>query len=738
MTTIEKFKLFLKNRIIIISLIMLSPSLLNANSNSINGKISDSNTGEPLQGATVRVLNTFMGTYADKDGVFSIGKITPGNYELLITMMGYENKKIKITVPLEKALEIELLSQPIQTGEIVVSANRRVQEVQDVPISISIVNSNDIMEDAGSSMKNVLAYVPGVEVNNDNVSIRGSSGFSFGVGSRALLMVDGLPMVSADDGSMNFDIVPAFAVNQIEIIKGAGSALYGTGALGGILNILTKEPQEKSSLQVRLNSGFYTKPRFKQWEYSETLNKSYSADVAYETKLKDVSMLFSLNALRDESWRKYDDQTRLNTFGKLAFNISNKSKLNLILNYQTSDRADWVYWNSLDSATRPPTSTDLNQRILSNRSTAAINYNLLLNENNFIIVRSSAFYRQFWLNLDENSSEYRSSNSFSLDNDVQYNSIISDNFIFTGGIAYVINNVTSTTYGNHNQNITSAYAQFEYTPITPLILTLGCRGDIESADELKNNQSISPKLGASYKIGENFALRASSGFGFRAPSVAERFASINFQGFEVIPNYDLVPEKSISYEVGFNWKILSDFLPLELDAVFFQNDMSDLIEPGFITSGQPQIMFANVEKVRILGAEIGVRTLLFGAVGLETGFTYMDPRDLSTNEFLKYRSKYVWYNKLSVKISDFSLSMDYRYKSKVETYDSRLNLEIKNADAYVPVHIVDLRLFYDLPFKTPTMKIGIICNNLLDYYYTEMVGNLGMTRKILLQLETKL
>lgn len=242
----------------------------------------------------------------------------------------------------------------------------------------------------------------------------------------------------------------------------------------------------------------------------------------------------------------------------------------------------------------------------------------------------------------------------------------------------------------------------------------------------------------SYKINENLALRASSGFGFRAPSVAERYASLNYQGFEVIPNYNLIPEKSISYEVGLNWKILSAFLPLEIDASFFQNDMSDLIEPGFITSGQPQIIFANVAKVRILGSEVGVRTLLFNTIGLESGLTLMDPKDLSTNEFLKYRSKYVWYNKLSLKINDFSLSLDYRYKSKVETYDSRLNLEIKNADAYVPVHIIDLRFFYDIPMKNPTMKIGIICNNLLDYYYTEMVGNLGMTRKITLQLETKL
>ncbi len=722
----------------IITIIILSPTLLNANPTSINGKICDSATGEPLQGAAVRLLNTFIGGYANKDGAFSIDKVTPGKYELLITMVGFENKKIKINVPLEKALEIVMLSQPIQSGEIVITANRRVQEVQDVPISISIVNSDDIMNDAGSSMKNVLGYVPGVEVNNDNLSIRGSSGFSFGVGSRALLMVDGLPMVSADDGSMNFDIVPAFAVNQIEIIKGAGSALYGTGALGGVINILTKEPQEKSTFQVRLNSGVYTKPRFKQWEYSETLNKSYSADLAYETKLKDIAMLFSLNALRDESWRKYDDQNKLSVFGKIDYNISNKSKLNLLLNYQTSDRTDWVYWNSLDSATRPPTSTDLNQRILSNKSTAAVNYNYIINNNNFIIVRSCAFYKGFWLNLDESSPEYRNSNSFSFDNDIQFNSIIRENLVFTGGLTYVFNNVTSKTYGQHKQDIASAYAQAEYTPIQKIILTAGCRADLESADELDDNKSLSPKFGISYKMLENLSFRASSGFGFRAPSVAERFASLNFQGFAVVPNYSLKPEKSVSYEVGFNYKFLNDVLPVELDCSVFQNDMSDLIEPGFLTSNKPEIMFANVSKVRILGSELGVRTLVFGTVGIESGITYMDPRDLSTNEFLKYRSKYVWYNKLSFKVKDFTLSMDYRYKSKVETFDDRLRIQIKNADAYVPVHIIDLRLFYDLPLTKPTMKIGIICNNLLDYYYTEMVGNLGMTRKILLQLETKL
>jgi iron complex outermembrane receptor protein len=508
MKKIEKSILCSKYILISITLIIFFPLIVSAVPTGIIGKISDSATGEAIQGAAIRVLNTYIGTYADKNGNFNIAKVTPGNYELLITMVGYENKKIKIRVPLEKALLIEMKTQPIQSGEIVVTANRRVQEVQDVPISISIVNSNNIMEQGDSKLENVLGYVPGVEVNNDEVSIRGSSGFSFGVGSRALLMVDGMPMVTADDGSMNFDIVPDFAINQIEIIKGAGSALYGTGALGGVINILTKDPQEKSLFQVRVNTGVYTKPRYEQWVYSKTLNKSYDADLAYETKMKDVSMLFSLNASRDESWRKYDDENKLNLFGKIAYNISDKSKLNLILNYKTSDRADWVYWNSLDSATRPPTSTDLNQRFLSTNSTAAVNYNYMINNNNFIIVRTSAFYKKFWLNLAESSPEYRNSNSFSWDNDIQYNSVIRENLIFTGGISYIYNSVISKTYNNHTQNIASVYAQAEYTPIKPVIITLGCRGDLESADSLKDNKSISPKIGVSYKINDNLALRA--------------------------------------------------------------------------------------------------------------------------------------------------------------------------------------------------------------------------------------
>ena len=164
--------------------------------------------------------------------------------------------------------------------------------------------------------------------------------------------------------------------------------------------------------------------------------------------------------------------------------------------------------------------------------------------------------------------------------------------------------------------------------------------------------------------------------------------------------------------------------------------MSDLIEPQFITEPDVYIQFNNITRARIMGAEAGIRTFLFELVGMESSLTVMDPKDLESDNTLKYRSKILWYNTLYMPIGNFEISADYRYKSKVQNIDTELAIQISDTDARVPAHIVDLRLKYDMEkdFSLP-VNINLIINNLFDYYYTEMVGNLGLTRRITLQLE---
>jgi outer membrane cobalamin receptor len=163
-----------------------------------------------------------------------------------------------------------------------------------------------------------------------------------------------------------------------------------------------------------------------------------------------------------------------------------------------------------------------------------------------------------------------------------------------------------------------------------------------------------------------------------------------------------------------------------------------LIEPAFdLEIPDAPIKFQNITKARIYGVEFTVKSLLFGYLGLSSLITLMNPEDLTLNETLKYRSKILWYNNLSIPLTKYlDLQADYRYMSKVVNVDPALALQINDYDARVPVHLLDVRLLLNLDTLVDLpLRLGLNAKNLLNYYYTEIPGNLGATRLLTLQFE---
>lgn len=708
----------------------------------ISGQVKDSKDGAPLQGATIRIIGTALGAYSKDEGKFTITNISPGTYNLLVTFVGYQSEKKEIIIEAgkENNIEIEMKEKALETGEVVVSANKRIQQVQEVPISISVVDLNSIEQRNITQVNEAFQYVPGVQMNGDQVSIRGSSGFALGLGSRVALLLDGFPLLSGDSGEMKFDAVSTQVIKQIEVVKGAGSALYGTSALGGVINIITKEPRKEPELNIRAFSGIYTKPKYDAWVYQDDLSMRSGADLSYSQKINDLGLLLSAGIVDDQSYREFDDDLRFNLFGKMNYEFNDFNKLNILSSYASSDHADWVYWNSLDSATLPPSDINKNDRILSTKFNVAGEYEHIFNSNHFALFKAGVYNTSFELNRDENDPEYRASDASSINTELQLNNRFGESLMLTSGINYVFNNVESFTYGNHYQNIIAVYTQSEFSLFEKQLMTVGVRFDYEKTEESKENIEISPKVGFSYELSFGTNLRFSAGRGFRAPMVAEKFAALDYSGFRVVPNTDLKPEVSWSYEFGLMHDLDFQNFPVKLDFSVFVNEFSELIEPSFDTQQNSAIIkFQNVTSARIIGAELDIKTLLFGAIGLETSLTAMDPRDLTLDETLKYRSKYLWYNRLYIPIGQFEVQTDYRFISKMENVDNRLLIYIPDADALVDAHILDARIIWNTEEITGfPLRFTINAKNLLDYYYTEMVGNLAPTRHISLQVDAGL
>jgi iron complex outermembrane receptor protein len=709
-----------------------------AESFSLSGKVIDSDSKLSLPGATVRIEGTGVGAIADKDGNFKINKLIAGNYRIMVSVIGYKvySDEIEIDKNLEN-ITFSLTNKGFETSEIVISANKRIQTVQEVPISMSIIDYNSSKNRNYSRIDEILRIVPGVNLNKDNVNIRGSSGFAFGVGSRVLLLIDGFPMLSGDNGDMKFDAIPMLNVERIEVVKGAGSALYGSSALGGIINVITREPREQLEVNAKSFFGGYTAPRYKSWEWSNSMPIKKGFEISAGKRFGDFGVTLAGGLINDDSYRQFDDSKRYYVLSKFNYTISDKMKAKFLVNYALEDKADWLYWRNLDSALVPPFGTDLSLKTKSTKLNVNFDYEYIFNSKNFLNLKAGTYMTNFAGRSDLPDSNLRSSFANSINLELQYNSILTDYLFLTSGVTFNRNNVSSNINGKNNQTLYGAYAQFELKPIHDMVLTLGSRYDNEVVEGLNNQAEISPKFGISYTLINNLTLRGSFGSGFRSPRPAERYATFKAGGFDLIPNLDLRAETSKSYEVGAMYDLLLLGLPVSFDLAIFNNNFNDLIEPTFVTKNfAPVIQFINLTKARITGLEFNVKTMFTSNVGFETSITLTDPRDETLNETLKYRSKVLWYNHLFFEWQDFGVNIDYRYMSRSEKIDEKLGLQVIDHDARVDAHITDLNINYNFKHLTGyDFTLSAFAKNLFDYYYTEMTGNLAQTRFIGLEIK---
>ena len=237
----------------------------------IEGKVIDNETNEPIIG--VKIISTSgEKTISDEQGNFSL-KSTVFPVALNISMPTY----ITDTIVLSNATSITIrLKVEVRSMEsVVVTASRRSQRVEEVPISMEILKPALINNKGITDLEQAVDQSPGVYAMDGQVSIRGGGGYSYGAGSRVLLLWNGVPMVSPDLGDAKWNAVPMENASQIEILKGASSVLYGSGALNGIISLTENDPTNKLQIRARVQSGVYGDPKresLKWWTKNPTFH----------------------------------------------------------------------------------------------------------------------------------------------------------------------------------------------------------------------------------------------------------------------------------------------------------------------------------------------------------------------------------------------------------------------------------------------------------------------------------
>ena len=240
----------MKARISILSAIFLCLFVIRAHSQSgaIEGKISTNGVG--LEFANVMVIGTNLGTTSDPKGAYYLDNIPWGEYTITASMVGYEPVQIDFTIqpefPVIK-LDIDLQPSLIQLDQIVVTGTKTFKRQTRSPIIVNVMNSEALDNVQACSLSDGLKFQPGLRVETDCQTCNYTQLRMNGLGgSYSQILINGRPIFSPLTGLYGMEQIPTNMVDRIEIVRGGGSALYGSSAIGGTVNVITKVPRKNS------------------------------------------------------------------------------------------------------------------------------------------------------------------------------------------------------------------------------------------------------------------------------------------------------------------------------------------------------------------------------------------------------------------------------------------------------------------------------------------------------------
>ncbi|MEK9138199.1 MAG: TonB-dependent receptor plug domain-containing protein, partial [Bacteroidota bacterium] len=358
---------------------------------------------------------------------------------------------------------------PIQGEPVIVTASKREQSLQDVPVSVSTVDASSIARRNIVTLDDALRYVPGVNLTEWQVNIRGSSGYSRGAGSRVLLLVDGIPFITGDTGELNFESFPVGQVDRVEVVKGAASALYGSSALGGVINVITKRIPEQPETRIRTYGGFYSKPSHSQWDWGGGTRFLDGQSFSHSQTLDDVGLLIHGSRAADDGFRQNDYRRRYNGYVKAQFNLSAYDALTTTFSLLHQKRGSFLYWQDLSHALVPPPQQQ-GDRVKSTRFFFSGLYTHTASDN-FLYTARTMWYRNRW--EDTIDTLTNSSRSDVLRGEVQATWSPNSSNIVTFGVEGSTDNVSADLFGERSGKGVALYVQDEVETLPELKVTLG-------------------------------------------------------------------------------------------------------------------------------------------------------------------------------------------------------------------------------------------------------------------------
>ncbi|MEX0602059.1 MAG: TonB-dependent receptor, partial [Bacteroidota bacterium] len=363
-----------------------------------------------------------------------------------------------------------------------------------------------------ATLDDALRYVSGVNMMQDQVNIRGSSGYSRGVGSRVLILLDGLPFTTGDTGEINWETIPVHQVERIEVVKGAGSALYGSSALGGVINVITRSIPDVPVLHVRAFSGLYGRPGHAEWNWWSRERFNSGLAISGSGRSGNLSGLASLSRSVDESHRANDVYHRWSGFLKLRYELSETQGMVATVNILRRTHGNFFWWRSLKEATVPATN-QLDGSVFSNRGNVTLEFKEFLSDRMYYVIKGM-YFGNFW--RDDSAGRVGNISASHVGQfDAQLTADVGQGTIVTAGIAGKRDVVNSNLFGQQSGMGAAVYLQGEVRIGDAVIVTAGTRFDYQKVSSIAGVSRLSPKLGITYSPTSSTTLRGSFGTRYR-------------------------------------------------------------------------------------------------------------------------------------------------------------------------------------------------------------------------------
>lgn len=562
--------------------------------------------------------------------------------------------------------------------DVVVTAKSN-QSISNTAGSVTVITAEDIKKLNATNVKDALVKSAGITVRpagtqygRQGISIRGSQS------DHVLILVDGKKVSGSDTNILNSDYqyswVPMNNIERIEVIKGAASSLYGSEAIGGVINIITKKSDEKfyGDIDFKLGTSSDKGGSSKELAFNIGGKVSDNLSVSLSAERKDIDVSEKNNTTYIEG-KEYTNGTV-----RVTYDIDDTQSLSASYTGGQEDRlhiGDELYYDISRK------SYDISYTKEFEDISLKLDYYTVESENEYV---------------SRDTNHELKNDTFKAEVDIE---TFDNNYIVLGA------EHKKERYDDNSKNFTdkqttkSYYIQDEIEVSDDVILTLGARYD----DHEVFGGELSPKANIVYKLSKNQRLKFGYGEGFMAPGLKENSSNYLYTagyGITVTGNPDLKPESSRNYEIGYEYYLDNGHFKFNV----FKNDVKNLIQ--FSSLGGRNYTYANVDNSVIKGAELEFDYDINENHNILINYTHLDAKDKDDNEKLTYRPE----NSANIILNSelpFDISSTFSINYTGKQYDGTENLS-----GYVTSNVqLSKTIINDLTLRVGMDNIG---DNRLD------------------------